>query len=46
MQSFFCEWVLDSADVTAGEVTAATPAAGTNIKFQFSLKGLLRRPVQ
>ena len=46
LQSFFCEWSLDPSDITAGEITASTPAAGTNIKFQFSLKGLLRRPVQ
>jgi hypothetical protein len=46
LQSFFCEWVCDQADLTAGEITAATPAAGTNLKFQLSLKGLLRRPVQ
>lgn len=46
LQSFFCEWVVDQADLTASEITAATPAASTNLKFQFSLKGLLRRPVQ
>jgi hypothetical protein len=46
LQSFFCEWVIDQADLTAGEITAATPAASTNIKFIFSLKGLQRRPVQ
>jgi hypothetical protein len=46
LQSFFVEWVCDAADLTAGEIAAATPAAATNIKFVFSLKGLLRRPVQ
>lgn len=46
LQSFSVTWTLDPADVTAGEVTAATPAAATNLKFQLSLKGLLRRPVQ
>lgn len=46
LQSFFCEWVVDQADLTAGEIANATPAAATNLKFQFSLKGLLRRPVQ
>jgi len=46
LQSFFAEWVIDQADLTAGEITAATPAASTNLKFVFSMKGLLRRPVQ
>lgn len=46
LQSFFCEQVLDAADVTATEITAGTPAAGTSQAFVFSMKGLLRRPVQ
>ncbi len=46
LQSFQAIWTLDQADVTAGEITAATPAASTNLKFVFSFKGLLRRPVQ
>ncbi len=46
LQSFFAQWDLDSNDVTAGEITLMTPGAGTNLKFQFSLKGLQRRPVQ
>jgi hypothetical protein len=44
LQSFFCEWVI--GDMTSGEVTAATPAASTDVSFLFSLKGLQRRPVQ
>lgn len=46
LQSFYCEWVVDAADLSAGEITAATPAASTNVKYMFSLKGLQRRPVQ
>jgi hypothetical protein len=46
LQSFVAQWNIDSADLTAGEITAATPAASTNLKFVFSLKGLQRRPVQ
>jgi hypothetical protein len=46
LQSFFVEWTLDPADITAAEIAASTPAAATNLKFQLSLKGLLRRPVQ
>lgn len=46
LQSFYGEWIVDSADLTAGEITKATPAANTNLKFAFSLKGLMRRPVQ
>lgn len=44
LQSFFIEWICSG--LTAGEVTAATPAANTSLKFLASLKGLLRRPVQ
>jgi len=46
LQSFQASWNIESADLTAAEVTAATPAASTNLKFVFSLKGLQRRPVQ
>ncbi len=46
LQSFNALWNIDASDLTAGEITAATPAASTNMKFIFSLKGLLRRPVQ
>ena len=46
LQSFFFEWVIDQADLSAGEIASATPAAATNLKFTASLKGLLRRPVQ
>jgi hypothetical protein len=46
LQSFNAEWTVSSADLTAGEITDATPAASTNIKYTFSLKGLQRRPVQ
>jgi hypothetical protein len=44
LQSFFAEWVCDT--LTAAELVLATPAANTALKFQYSLKGLLRRPVQ
>lgn len=46
LQSFSALWNIDQADLTAAEIAAATPAANTNLKFIFSLKGLLRRPVQ
>lgn len=46
LQSFRCDMVIAAADVTAGEITELTPAAGTTVNFVFSLKGLLRRPVQ
>jgi hypothetical protein len=46
LQSFQAIWTLDSADISAAEITASTPAASTNLKFVFSFKGLLRRPVQ
>lgn len=45
LQSFFVRWST-SDFVSAAEITAATPAAATNVSFVFSLKGLLRRPVQ
>jgi hypothetical protein len=44
LQSFFAEWTCDNLSAT--ELPLATPAANTQLKFQFSLKGLLRRPVQ
>lgn len=46
LQSFRTEMVIDAADVNAGEITNMTPAATTVVSFVFSLKGLLRRPVQ
>jgi hypothetical protein len=46
LQSFNALWHVDSADLTIAEQALATPAAETNMKFVFSLKGLLRRPVQ
>lgn len=44
LQSFTGEWVCGG--MTAAEITASTPAANTKLRFLFSLKGLLRRPVQ
>lgn len=44
LQSFFVVW--QAANLSAAEITAATPAVGTQVSFVFSLKGLLRRPVQ
>ena len=44
LQTFFIEW--NTSGLTAAEITAATPAANTSLKFLASLKGLLRRPVQ
>lgn len=44
LQSFQATWTCEG--MTAAEQTAATPAAGTKLLFLFSLKGLLRRPVQ
>jgi len=46
LQSFFCEQVIDANDCLAAEVIAMTPAAATVVSFVFSMKGLLRRPVQ
>lgn len=46
LQSFTAKWDIDAADLTAAEISAATPAASTNLKFIFSFKGLQRRPVQ
>lgn len=44
LQSFTAEW--SCSGMTATEITASTPAANTQLKFIFSFKGLLRRPVQ
>lgn len=44
LQSFRVDWVTEG--MTAGEITAATPAADTRILYLLSLKGLQRRPVQ
>jgi hypothetical protein len=44
VQQFTATW--NCQGLTAAEVTAATPAAGTQIRFYFSMKGLLRRAVQ
>ncbi len=44
LQGFFVEW--NCAGMTGAEITLATPAADTTLKFLMSLKGLLRRPVQ
>lgn len=46
LQSFFGVWTIDQADVSVAEIALGTPAADTNIKMIFSLKGLRRRPVQ
>lgn len=44
VQNFSVAWVI--GDMSAAEVTAATPAAGTSVSFIMSLKGLQRRAVQ
>jgi hypothetical protein len=44
LQSFFAEWTCHQLSVA--DTAAATPDAGTYLKFYFSFKGLLRRPVQ
>lgn len=44
LQSFYAKWVVDSLD--ASDLAAATLASGSKMRFQFSLKGTLRRPVQ
>ncbi|MEO5348873.1 MAG: hypothetical protein H7836_04430 [Magnetococcus sp. YQC-3] len=46
LQSFYAEWIIDQADLTAGEITKGTCQPNTNLKVVFSLKGLMRRPVQ
>jgi hypothetical protein len=44
LQSFFVEWICDN--LAAPELALSTPAANTQLRYIFSLKGLLRRPVQ
>lgn len=45
LQNFTCAFSI--GDMTAAELVAATPVvADVNVSFVFSLKGLLRRPVQ
>jgi len=44
LQSFYVPWVVD--ELSAAEVTACTPAANSELRFMFSFKGLMRRPVQ
>lgn len=44
LQSFAVR--LRTGSMTAAEIALATPAANTRVHFVFSLKGLLRRPVQ
>lgn len=44
LQSF--DAMLSTSGMTAAEIAAATPAAGTKLRLVFSLKGLQRRPVQ
>jgi hypothetical protein len=45
LQNFQISWVTNAQDLTAAEA-ALTVAAATQLTFQASLKGLLRRPVQ
>ena len=45
LQNFQIAWVTSAQDLTAAE-QALTVAAATQLIFQASLKGLLRRPVQ
>jgi hypothetical protein len=45
LQTFYVEWQTLASDLTAAE-NAITIGAGTDAPFVFSLKGLLRRPVQ
>lgn len=44
IQQFKAIWTCQN--LTGAEVTAATPAAATFIRFYFAMKGLLRRAVQ
>lgn len=50
LQGFFVEWVCGAGSapyaMTAEEISAATPAMNTRLRFMLSFKGLLRRPVQ
>jgi hypothetical protein len=45
LQPFSVTWTVAAQDLTAAEA-ALTVAAGSDLQFVFSLKGLLRRPVQ
>lgn len=44
LQKFFASFAI--TNLTAAEIVEATPADETQVPFVFSLKGLLRRPVQ
>jgi hypothetical protein len=44
IQQFMATWVCGG--LTPTEITNATPAAGTFVRFYFAMKGLLRRAVQ
>ena len=44
LQSFTADFVCSG--LSAAEIALATPAANTKVSYLFSLKGLLRRPVQ
>lgn len=44
LQSF--DAMLSTSGMTGAEIALATPAAATKLRLVFSLKGLLRRPVQ
>ena len=44
LENFSIDWVTEG--MSAAEITDATPAADTKLRFLFSLKGLFRRPVQ
>jgi len=45
LQSFRADWVIDPGNMTATEITNATPTT-FQMLYIFSLKGLQRRPVQ
>jgi len=44
LQNFRVIWITEN--MSAADVTAATPAANTRLRYVCSLKGLKRRPVQ
>lgn len=44
IQQFTATW--NCQNLTAAEIAASTPAAATQIRFYFAIKGLLRRAVQ
>lgn len=44
LQSFYVPWVVD--EIAVAELASVTPAADTELRFMFSFKGLMRRPVQ